>query len=83
MNALPTIPRRPATKIFSDFFNCTVVFSQKFPARQDARRPFTAMAVTGCLVQLIPWLLDEDQQLRGVPFSEVILTRPVKKSAAV
>jgi len=37
------------------------------------------MAVTGCLVQLIPWLLDEDQQLRGVPFSEVILTRPVKK----
>jgi hypothetical protein len=22
--------------------------------------------------QLIPWLLDEDQQLRGVPFSELI-----------
>ena len=29
--------------------------------------------------QLIPWLLDEDQQLRGVPFSEVILDATGKK----
>jgi hypothetical protein len=29
--------------------------------------------------QLIPWLLDEDQQLRGVPFSEVILDTTGKK----
>jgi hypothetical protein len=29
--------------------------------------------------QLIPWLLDEDQQLRGVPFSEVILDTSGKK----
>src|SRR3982750_2680049 len=45
---------------------------------------FTAIAVgSGALAQnspppktpvdqLIPWLLDEDQQLRGVPFTEVI-----------
>jgi len=26
----------------------------------------------GALDQLIPWLLDEDQQLRGVPFPELI-----------
>ena len=29
--------------------------------------------------QLIPWLLDEDQRLRGVPFSEVILDTTGKK----
>ncbi len=29
--------------------------------------------------QLIPWLLDEDQQLRGVPFSEVIFDTTGKK----
>jgi hypothetical protein len=29
--------------------------------------------------QLIPWLLDEDQQLRGVPFSEVIFDATGKK----
>jgi hypothetical protein len=29
--------------------------------------------------QLIPWLIDEDQQLRGIPFSEVILDTTGKK----
>jgi hypothetical protein len=29
--------------------------------------------------QLIPWLLDEDQQLRGVPFSEVTFDTTGKK----
>lgn len=29
--------------------------------------------------QLIPWLLDEDQQLRRVPFSEVIFDTTGKK----
>ena len=29
--------------------------------------------------QLIPWLLDEDQQLRGLPFSEVIFDATGKK----
>ena len=29
--------------------------------------------------QLIPWLLDEDQQLRGVAFSEVIFDTTGKK----
>jgi hypothetical protein len=29
--------------------------------------------------QLIPWLLDEDRQLRGVPFSEVIFDTSGKK----
>src|SRR6266478_4574924 len=47
MNALPTIPRSPATKAPVD--------------------------------QLIPWLLDEDQQLRGVPFSEVIFDTTGKR----
>src|SRR5262245_65994476 len=38
MSALPTIPRWPATKTLSDFFNCTVVSSQKLLCRQDAYR---------------------------------------------
>src|SRR4029077_5985101 len=29
--------------------------------------------------QLIPWLLDEDQQLRGVPFGELILDTTGRK----
>ena len=36
-------------------------------------------APKGPVGQLIPWLLDEDQQLRGVPFSEVILDATGKR----
>ena len=32
----------------------------------------TSPAPKGPVDQLIPWLLDEDRQLRGVPFGEVI-----------
>ena len=44
----------------------------------------TAMALSSpapkaAVDQLIPWLLDEDQQLRGVPFSEVIFDTTGKK----
>src|SRR5947208_7281913 len=52
---------------------------------------FTAIAVANAALaqnspppktpvdQLIPWLLDEDQQLRGVPFSEVIFDTTGRK----
>src|SRR5256886_17639596 len=33
--------------------------------------------------QLIPWLLDEDRQLRGIPFAEVILDTTGKHVLAV
>ena len=33
----------------------------------------------GPLDQLIPWLLDEDQQLRGIPFSELIFNATGRK----
>jgi hypothetical protein len=36
-------------------------------------------APNGPVDRLIPWLLDEDQQLRGIPFSEVILDTTGKK----
>jgi hypothetical protein len=39
----------------------------------------TSPAPKGPLDQLIPWLLDEDQQLRGVPFSELIFDTTGKK----
>ena len=38
--------------------------------------PFTPKT---SLNQLIPWLLDEDRQLRGIPFSEVIVDATGKK----
>lgn len=34
------------------------------------------------VVQLIPWLLDEDRQLGGIPFSEVILAATGKRVLA-
>jgi hypothetical protein len=43
----------------------------------------TSPSPKGPLDQLIPWLLDEDQQLRGVPFSELIFDTTGKKGAAV
>ena len=39
----------------------------------------TSRAPNGPVDQLIPWLLDEDQQLRGVPFSEVIFDTTGRK----
>src|SRR5437762_8594823 len=39
----------------------------------------TAPAPKGPLDALIPWLVDEDQQLRGVPFSELIFETAGKK----
>jgi hypothetical protein len=39
----------------------------------------TSPAPKGQVDQLIPWLLDEDQQLRGVPFSELIFDATGRK----
>jgi hypothetical protein len=39
----------------------------------------TSPAPKGPVDQLIPWLLDEDQQLRGVPFSELIFDTTGRK----
>jgi hypothetical protein len=39
----------------------------------------TSLPPKGPVDQLIPWLLDEDQQLRGIPFSEVIFDTTGRK----
>ena len=39
----------------------------------------TSPSPKGPIDQLIPWLLDEDQQLRGVPFSELIFDTTGRK----
>jgi hypothetical protein len=39
----------------------------------------TSSEPKGPVDQLIPWLLDEDQQLRGIPFSEVIFDTTGKR----
>ena len=44
--------------------------------------PFPATASNAPVDQLIPWLLDEDRQLTGVPFGEVIFDTTGKKVLA-
>jgi hypothetical protein len=39
----------------------------------------TSPTPKGAVDQLIPWLLDEDEQLRGIPFSELIFDTTGKK----
>src|SRR2546423_12799790 len=47
---------------------------EKLPPAETAEKP--------AVDQLIPWLLDEGAQLRGVPFSEVIVDVTGKKVLA-
>jgi hypothetical protein len=49
-------------------------------ARQGSTTPASAEAPLG---QLIPWLLNEDNQLRGIPFAAVILNTTGKHVLAV
>jgi hypothetical protein len=51
-------------------------WAQSSAAQPESPTPTTANAPVD---QLIPWLLDEDQQLRGVPFGEVIFDTTGKK----
>ena len=51
-------------------------WAQSANMRTESTPPATAKAP---IDQLIPWLLDEDQRLRGVPFSEVIFDTTGKK----
>jgi hypothetical protein len=65
---------------FIGFIAITAVVSSAWAQSADVRPksapPATAQAP---IDQLIPWLLDEDQQLRSVPFSEVIFDTTGKK----
>ena len=51
-------------------------WAQSANVRPESAPPATAQAP---IDKLIPWLLDEDQQLRAVPFSEVIFDTAGKK----
>ena len=50
--------------------------AQAAPTPPESPTPATAKTAVD---QLIPWLLDEDQQLRGVPFSELIFDTTGRK----
>ncbi len=52
------------------------------PATDWAKEP-TAATPSPPVDQLIPWLLQEDSQLRGLPFSEVIFDATGKKVIAI
>lgn len=51
-------------------------FTQGAATLPESPTPATGNAAVD---QLIPWLLDEDQQLRGIPFSELIVDTTGKK----
>src|SRR5919108_2988734 len=53
-----------------------ITWAQSADVRPQAAPPATAQAP---IDQLIPWLLDKDQQLHGVPFSKVIFDTTGKK----
>ena len=57
-------------------FVVIVAFTQLSAALQGSPTPATGRAAVD---QLIAWLLDEDQQLRGVPFSELIFDSTGRK----
>jgi hypothetical protein len=54
----------------------SAAWAQSANVQPKSARPATGQAP---IDQLIPWLLDEDQQLRGVPFGEVIFDTTGKK----
>ena len=59
----------------------TIAWMASAAVAQSAPSPGSPTPATANLAieQLIPWLLDEDQQLRGIPFSEVIFDATGKK----
>src|SRR5216110_3393318 len=70
--SLSFVTGKPVLRLY-ERFGFKVVEEQ--PAAMAQSSPGANTAVD----QLIPWLLDEDQQLRGVPFSEVIFDTTGKK----
>jgi hypothetical protein len=57
-------------------FVVIAAFAQAATALPESPAPAAGKAAVD---QLIPWLLDEDQQLRGVPFSELIFDTTGRK----
>src|SRR6266516_295682 len=55
-------------------------WAQSANVRPESAPPATAQAPVD---QLIPWLLDEDRQLRGIPFAEVIFDATGKRVLSV
>ena len=67
---------RPTCIFLTTVFLVATSFGQ-----QKSSRP-QAAASKAAVDQLIPWLLDEEAQLRGIPFSEVIVDVTGKKVLA-
>ena len=82
---------RPARAIALCVFVAVTTCRATAPLAEDVTKPGSATPATTALQsspprtpvdQLIPWLLDEDRQLRGVAFSEVIFDTTGKKVIA-
>ena len=54
-------------------------FASARPADQSSDPPGDAPSNKSPIATLIPWLLQEDRELRGIPFSEVILAATARR----
>lgn len=64
-------------------FLALALFSNASPAEQPAALPAEASQSKSPVDALIPWLLQEDQELREIPFSKVIFNATGKRVLAI
>lgn len=65
------------------FLGLIVVVPSPPTMATEPQSPTAATATSAPVDQLIPWLLDENRQLRGIPFGEVIFDATGKRVLAV
>jgi hypothetical protein len=58
--------------LFAAVLDCSVTAAVRLACLAGEAPAVQTSPATAPVDQLIPWLLDEDQQLRGIPFAEVI-----------
>ena len=75
--------RRPSVKLTMKTLVAILIVSGQIAFAQSPDSSAASPTRKSPVDQLIPWLLDENQQLRGLPFSEVILDTTGKHVLAV
>jgi hypothetical protein len=68
--------------VFAAVLACSATVSVPVPCLTGDAPALQASPAEAPIDQLIPWLLDEDRQLRGIPFDEVILDATGKRVLA-
>lgn len=74
--------RRISIPVFVAVLSCSATASVADKSEAQPGSSPLATTAKAPVDQLIPWLLDEDRQLRGIPFSEVIFDATGKRVVA-